>query len=789
MVTPVLLFGQGKTIILGKVTDSAKMVLENVTVQLYRVRDSAISQTAITDKKGEFLFNKAQPDTYFLRLSKEGYKKITIPFIKASDSIVFVPSIVLAYTTKDLGNVTVIGTKPLIETKDDRVIYNVESDPAAKTETAIDILRKTPFVSVDGDNNVLVNGKSNFKVLLNGKETAMFTQNVKDALKSFPGAVILKIEVITSPSAKYDAEGVGGIINIITRKALKGYVGSFSTFTTFPNRSGGLNGNFSLKTGNVGLSLFYSANGASDVPSTTFNRTIPFKSSFYSERTIVGERVFDYFSQFGNIELSWDIDSLNIMSFYGNLAGGNNSRTDDQNILTTLTNPTSSALSTNHYYTEGQTPSYNAGLDYIKKYKGSPGKELDLKFFGEFSSNNSFAVTSQLSTSANRFMSNNNVSDNTQYTLELNYNLPMKQGQKLETGIKTIFRQATADFQSLITYDISKPYTMDPSNSNNFRYRQNVLSAYGSYGFKLKNYSFRLGARVENTTINGEFISYGSIVQQNYTNIIPNIQVIRKFSTVYSTVLTYSIRLQRPFITNLNPFKYYNDSLNISFGNPNLGPQTIHIVSVQNRIQKGSTFMGVTVSGSYSNNAIETYATFDPSKGVISTTSANIGREIQFIVNANISTKFSNAWRFSVNGSVGYSYAVNKFMSTQSNNGISSNISISNTITVNKNLTISSFTGFYAFPITVQTKRSIQHYYSISAGYKFMHEKFSGNISINNFLSKDIRFRTTTLDPYFENISEFTNPFRVFAVSISWYFGKLKENISRKKGVVNDDLL
>jgi outer membrane receptor for ferrienterochelin and colicin len=130
---------------------------------------------------------------------------------------------------KKLGDVTVTATRPLVEQQDDRLVYNVEDDPSAKSESASDILRKTPYVNVDGDGAIQVNGQSNFRVLLNGRETALFSQNVKEALKGFPGATISRIEVITSPSAKYDAEGVGGIINIITKKKLAGYNGTINS--------------------------------------------------------------------------------------------------------------------------------------------------------------------------------------------------------------------------------------------------------------------------------------------------------------------------------------------------------------------------------------------------------------------------------------------------------------------------------------------------------------------------------------------------------------------------------
>ena len=129
-----------------------------------------------------------------------------------------------------LKEVVVNSQRPMVEQSDDKIVFNVEDDPTNKTETAIDILRKTPFITVDGEDNIKVNGKSNFKVLLNGRETSMFARNIKEALRGFPGALISKIEVITTPSAKYDGEGIGGLINIITKKKVVGYNGLFLLF-------------------------------------------------------------------------------------------------------------------------------------------------------------------------------------------------------------------------------------------------------------------------------------------------------------------------------------------------------------------------------------------------------------------------------------------------------------------------------------------------------------------------------------------------------------------------------
>jgi len=155
----------------------------------------------------------------------------------------------------------------------------VEDDPTNKTETAIDILRKTPFITVDGEDNIKVNGKSNFKVLLNGRETSMFARNIKEALRGFPGAVISKIEVITTPSAKYDGEGIGGLINIITKKKVVGYNGTLSSFSRTSDKLNNFSVNGNAKIGKFGLSVFLNS-GFSD-PCYSITPILPSINSKY----------------------------------------------------------------------------------------------------------------------------------------------------------------------------------------------------------------------------------------------------------------------------------------------------------------------------------------------------------------------------------------------------------------------------------------------------------------------------------------------------------------------------
>ena len=223
-------FSQTKIKLSGTVSDSTKP-LSLVTVRLFKKMNQPALQTTLSKENGGFQLNKPDTGNYILSFTHTGFaeKQITITVAPTAGDMQIDP-VQLSKATGMLKEVTVTAQRPMVEQSDDKIVFNVEDDPTNKTETAIDILRKTPFITVDGEDNIKVNGKSNFKVLLNGRETSMFARNIKEALRGFPGAVISKIEVITTPSAKYDGEGIGGLINIITKKKVVGYNGTLSSF-------------------------------------------------------------------------------------------------------------------------------------------------------------------------------------------------------------------------------------------------------------------------------------------------------------------------------------------------------------------------------------------------------------------------------------------------------------------------------------------------------------------------------------------------------------------------------
>jgi outer membrane receptor protein involved in Fe transport len=774
--------------ITGLIKDSTqKEAIPFVSVSLFKKADAKTPvKTAFSDKEGRFSII-TDTGAYTMVLTHTAFAKKTVSVEKAAGLDLDLTTIYMQAVAGQLGNVTVTATRPLIEQSIDKITYNVENDPAAKTETATDILRKTPFITVDGDGNVSLNGQSNFKILMNGKETAMFARNVKEALQGFPGALIVKIEVITAPSAKYDAEGVGGIINIITKKKVIGYNGSLSSYySTVNTYSESINLN--LKTGKLGITGFYSLSGVRPQKSISLSETEAFDPTVFAKRSFDGIRTRKSFYNTGNLEISYELDSLNTVVAYGNLSGGHSNSLLDQQIVTTYA-AAPNTTSTLRQDVSAEYPGSGVGADYTRKFARHPEQELVVRLNGQFNRNEDVNTSVQDNPDKDRFVLNNSESRNKEYTVQLDYVKPINKQQRLETGAKVIMRKAQSDFESLLKYNQSEDYKFNPDNTDRFQYNQEVYSGYGSYSLSLKKYSLRLGLRVEHTLINGDFITSKTKVEQDYTKFIPNVSVSRKFSPSLTSVLSYNQRLQRPYITNLNPFVNNNDSLNISYGNPNLGPQVLHTLTLQNRISKGKVFAGVTLTGSYSNDMIAQYVEYNKVTGVTSTTSGNVGEEKQLTLTFNINAPISK--KVSVYGGIlsRYNKTENTINKTQQVESLSGGVFIGYSYKLTNKFTITGSGNVMQLPKTLAYTNSLTYFYQVNLGYKVIGEKLSVTANFNNMHSKYFDFKNTIENANFRTVNTNRNLYRTIFFGATWRFGKLKEQASKKKGVNNDDLI
>jgi len=722
--------------------------------------------------------------TYQVSLQLIGYgslsKKIKVSAIK-SDTLLFL----LQPSSNQLKQVNVIGKKPLISQQKDKLVYDVEQDEAAKGESISDVMRRVPMLSVDGEGNVQLNGQNNYKVLLNGRETAMFAQNTKDALKGFPGVVVAKIEVITSPSAKYDAEGIGGLINIITKKAIVGYNGFVSAY--YSNINYQTSTNFSMRSGKFAITGTYFLSGNYNNKSKISSETLPLKPSSYQRRFLEGEQVANRFLNNGNLEMSYNIDSLQTIVLYGNISGGHNKSRLAQTITTDLMNA-QSQLDFFHQNIRNNFPTYGIGSDFIKKFRNNPDKELSFRFNGSFSKNDGINNSLLERVNNNLFRQNDNYSKNKEYTFQTDFIQPINPSLKFETGAKFIFRDADANYLSLSRTAEDEPFEPDDSNSDSFAYQQQVYSGYGSLAFSLSKLNFRTGLRAEHTKVKGDFFNTNTKVQQSYTTLIPDFSMNTQLSKSYTMVVGYTKRLQRPYINTLNPFINNNDPLNLSFGNPTLAAQTIHSLSWQNRILKGVNFFSFALSASYSGNMIAQYTTFNETSGVSTTQYGNVAqnKELASLISFSSSIK---KLRGGFNLTVRYNKIENTLIASQQQEGISGNLGAFFYLALYKSFSISGSGGINRPPYSLVNSQKPIHYYQINLGCKFFKDKLNATVNFNNFFAKWRNNYSFTEDSNFSNRLHTRTPFRVTYIGFTYNFGKLKENLSKKRGVKNDDLV
>jgi hypothetical protein len=307
------------------------------------------------------------------------------------------------------------------------------------------------------------------------------------------------------------------------------------------------------------------------------------------------------------------------------------------------------------------------------------------------------------------------------------------------------------------------------------------------YSFRIRKSSWRVGARLEHTTVNGDFITSNTQVKRDYYTLLPNVQFTKKLSKLITLVMNYSKRVQGPYITDLNPFVNNNDSLNISYGNPDLRAQTIHSVSAQTRLNKGAFFGAINLEGSYSGNYIMDYSFFEPSTGITKTTSLNIGKGYQANLNINLNTKLTPKWRLGVNTGMLYRSVKNSFQQSQSNKGFGGNFFVNTNYSFSTKFGVSALFGMFQDPVSIQTTYPFNTWYNVAINHKFFKEKFNVSLRAVNFLEKNRDFKTITKDPNFTTVNINNQVRRGVALALTYSFGKLTESVSKKKGVNNDD--
>ncbi|WP_207536097.1 outer membrane beta-barrel family protein [Desertivirga arenae] len=778
----------------GVVIDSSsKKNLDFVTVAL-KTPENKPFKTSITSGKGDFILSKVPPGKYKLSLISVGYGLWSKDIETSGEGeTIDLGTLPLASLNSQLKEVTITGDRPLIKQEVDRIAYDVQADPESKINNVLDMLRKVPLVTIDADDNIQVKGSGSFKVLINGRPSSLVARSPKDVFKSMPASNIQKIEVITTPPAKYDGEGLAGIINIITNKKIdQGYNGTVTTRYNFPYGPGS-NLQMTLKGKKLGISSYVGGN-LRDLGATNFALSRTTLGDNSTSLQMNGNRANNGSYMYSNAEISYEIDTLNLITaelgynygdgknnnlqFMNEYLVSNSARTSGYNI----SNPSS-------YDWNG----YDIGINYQLGFKRNKEQLLTgsykINSGVDNNSNNFFAYDRyQYDWNLHPNYGQKNNSGTREQTIQMDYVHPFKK-LNIEGGMKLILRDNFSEFEYGTYAGETKEslYSVDASKSNNFNYDQNVYSFYNSYHLKLNDWAIKGGLRLERTMVDAYFESVNTPLNTNYNNFIPSLSIQRKFKQSSSINLGYTQRIQRPNIWELNPFEeQLNDKFTRS-GNKDLKPVLNHNFDLNySWFKKGSLNLGI--SYSFANNTIQYVNRIEGNVG--RATFENIGKNKDFGFNVNTNQQITKAFNINLNGRLSYVLMDGIIDGIKmQNEGMQGNIYTYLGYKFKNDWKAGVNAGFYSAWITLQGQSNPYYYTSASLSKEFLKKKATISASVNNPFQKFRNWKNETSSAQFIQSETFQNYYRTFALSLSYKFGKLNGSIKKnQRGIQNDDV-
>lgn len=774
----------------GIIIDSAKNTpLGYATIALVDAETRQPVKSGLSKDNGSFEIGGLSLKPYLLNVISVGYQSKTIEAaLKTEKASIDLGKIMLGSSNSQLNEVKVTAPKPLVKQEIDRVSYDVQADPDSKAQTAMDMLRKVPLLSVDGDDNIQLQGSGSYKIFINGKPSQMLANNPKDILKSMPASNILKIEVITTPPAKYDAEGLAGIINIITSKtADDGYNGSVTARYNFP-WGPNLNLTGTMKQGKFGVSGYVGGGGRPGVTVNSANERQTYMpvSDFlqYGSNTSKGKFVYS------SVELSYEIDTLNLLT--GSVEYDKGRFDQNQDRLTLFTSedpnalPQSYRLLNNGGFGWDET---DLSLNYQLGFKRSKQQLLTASYQYTYFSNENHSNISTVDR-VNYNAPDNNQQNNAgtrQHTLQLDYVHPVKQ-LTIEAGTKAIFRNnfSNSNVENLTNVNGQDIFVEDPTLSNDFNYNQNVYSLYNSYTYKAGLWTLKGGARMEHTHVDANFITDGSTLNRDYTNIIPSLSVMRNFSKNQSLTFGFTNRLERPGIWQLNPFVDRSNPQIINTGNPNLHAVLSHLFELT-YTKSGIGNISTKLSYMYTNNSIVSVTKLI-SDTLSETTYDNVGKYKTARLNINGSYPFTKKLNANFNTALFYVWIKGTYNGEfYSNKGPRTNTNVNATYKPGNDWTIGANYGYNSHLIWLQGGSNHYMYSSLTLSKVLLNKKLTITGVVNNPTQKHYTYTQFTSTPDFYQANTQYQIYRTFSVSLNYKFGKLSSDIKKNQRSINND--
>ena len=621
------------TLITGTLKDSVKNETEPyATVRVFRPsnRQKPVAMS-LTDAEGRIKQALDGKGTFILTFSSVGKKPVMREVTLNGQSMLALGDVCTAEDATALKNVEVVAQRPIVKMEPDKMTYNVQEDGDSKSMTLLDMLRKVPMVTVDGQDNISVNGSASFKVYVDGKPNPMFQANASQIFKSLPASMVKNIEVITNPGAKYDAEGTGGVLNIVLNHA--GGQGTESL--------NGYNGNVSLGAGNRGYSgsafvsgqqgkFSYSANATHNL-----NRNRNIRISIDRTQTAPGGNSQMHYEQrsdnktpfnMGNMSLGYALDSMSTLN--ANIGITQYRTSTDGLPRTSLSGGsygsgfTYSAQRADKYHNFG----FNGSMDYQRFFNREHTRSLTASYL--------FTVNPSRSESESRYdapsgITGLNLTDrysdahlrSTEHTVQIDYATPVAKGHSLDVGAKFISHRNTSDSRFYNIAGNAKNY--DEANSTDYENTQRILAGYAEYRAALGKLGTKAGLRYEHTWENIDFRKgAGSDFSKHYGNLVPSATLSYNLAPTTNLGLNYNMRILRPGVTYLNPYRDNSNPTNVSYGNPALDVEKSHYISLVFNYYSPKLMVNATLGQNLCNNQIATYSFMEDNR--LHTTYGNV---------------------------------------------------------------------------------------------------------------------------------------------------------------------
>jgi outer membrane receptor protein involved in Fe transport len=557
----------------GYLLEDEDLPLGFATVVLFNTLDSSIVDNALTEDSGRFQL-KATTGRYFAEISFLGYesKRISDFEIRGNTDLLDLGEIQMITNAYDLQEVFIRADRSQMELKLDKRVFNVGKDLTNSGNTAADILDNVPSVNVDAEGNVSLRGSQGVRILINGKPSGLLSSGNTDELLRMQGDIIKSVEVITNPSARYEAQGEAGIINIVLKKnEEKGVNGSFGITAGTPDNYGA-SYNLNLRRNqfnffsNFGLD-YRKAPGGGFSTQQFFSEGV--LKNYFTTDTDQKRGGLGGYLQLGS---DWNINDKNLLtgSFLYRAGDENNSATITYRDLDADGNLLQNTL---RDITEGeQDHNIEASLDYSLKFDR---KDQELNFAFKYILNDDTEIaeydqSSDLATE-NLFQRSNNTEDEQNILIQGDYIHPFGESGKLEAGMRAALRTVDNDF--LLEEQADQLFNTIPGFDDQLRYNENIYAAYLLAANEFGKISAQVGLRAEISDITAALIRTENKSKQDYFDLFPSATLSYKISDSKQLQASYSKRLNRPYFRRLLPFSNFNDPRSIRFGNPNLRPE------------------------------------------------------------------------------------------------------------------------------------------------------------------------------------------------------------------------